>query len=121
MPTDVLSTDVYYLSEYNWERGSLARVAKGNKTMVINTIDGSGNLRALRIPRVKCAYPGERVCIVWEMWKGRNGRGGYRVERKEFPAYYRPAEEIARQGSGPGRVSESKPGILAPWLPQGGK
>jgi len=36
-------------------------------------------------PKEKCAFPNEKVCVVWETWRGVNGRGGYRVERERYP------------------------------------
>jgi len=99
-------TDIYYLSEYNWERGTLISTGKKSHKVLCNPPWLVPHTRY--IPKEKCAFPGESVCVVWEQWKGKNGRGGYRVERVLYPQQRIPAEQISRQhmGGGNGRVSE---------------
>lgn len=92
---------IYYLSDYNWQRGEI--VGGGKKNHKIR--DGYGN--EFYISKEKCAFEGESVCVVWEMWRGVNGRGGYRVERVLYPEHRVPAEKVYRQSSGDGRVNEN--------------
>lgn len=35
----------------------------------------------------KVANEDEMICIVWEMYKGINGRGAYRIERNLYPNF----------------------------------
>lgn len=62
--------------------------ARGPKTLLVDipTLDSSGKEAPyrMRVKREKCVWPYERIAIVWEMWKGRNGRGGYRIERTRY-------------------------------------
>jgi len=105
--------EIYFLSEYNWERGTLIRSA--TKTNLIEYIpDGSGGrLWQQRVKVEKCATPDELVCVVFEEWKGTNGRGGHRVERNLYPSLRVRACNIGRQ-DGLGRVWESSYGVIRP-------
>lgn len=95
---------IYVLSEYNWLPGELLSTNK--KTHKVRfTVPFCLPAERL-IPKEKCAFPHEKVCVVWETWKGKNGRGGYRVERNLYPQQRIPADQIARQSNGPGRVTE---------------
>lgn len=64
-------------------------------------------------PGEKFVYPeklaslDENVVLVWEQWKGVNGRGAYRIERVLYPEYHRPAGTIYRQ-----QVYEKSYGVL---------
>ena len=97
--------NIYFLSEYDWEFGEL--VSEGPVNYKIKTPRAE-----LSVKKAKCAFPKEEVCIVWEMWKGVNGRGGYRVERKLYSTHRVPAELVARQSVGAGRVNETHLGQL---------
>lgn len=96
-----LVKEVYYLSDYNWERGHL--ISEGPKNLKVRSVAWG---HEVRVPKDKCAAPEESVCVVWEMWRGRNGRGGYRVERSKYPEHRVRADQISRQSSGAGRVNE---------------
>lgn len=102
--------DIYYLSEYNWQRGTLVSSGKKNHRIEENRIDQFGKTYQARIyvAKEKCAMPDEIVCVVWETHRGVNGRGGYRVERDLYPAKRIRADQISRQECtyGPGRVVE---------------
>lgn len=82
---------IYYLSDYNWEIGSLL---KENRTTY--QID-CGVYGIKNIKKDKCALPNEMVCVVWETWRGNNGRGGYRVEKQKYGQLLIPAKNVARQ------------------------
>lgn len=75
-------SDIYFLVDYNWELGTLLPT-KSKKNLKIK--DYHGFVRTVAID--KTATPDELVCIVWETWKGVNGRGGYRVERTLYPTH----------------------------------
>jgi hypothetical protein len=65
------------------------------------------------VPKEKCASLEEEVCVVWELWKGRNGRGAYRIERQLYPDKRVPAKNVARQQHQElGRVAETAHGVL---------
>jgi hypothetical protein len=87
--------------DYNWELGEL--VKENSKTYRISC-HHHGYERV--VPKEKCAFPDESVCIVWEIWKGVNGRGGYRVERELYPNRRVKARKISRQSGGIGRITE---------------
>lgn len=100
---------IYFLSEYNWECGEL--ISEGPKNFKIRTFTTPVMRELIRsVPKEKCAFPGEMLCVVWEMWKGRNGRGGYRVEKQMYAADQSVAEKVGRQ-RGTGRVTEIAYGI----------
>lgn len=95
---------VYFLQEYNWEQGICVRV--NSKTYTLQVPPHLGSL-VQKFRKEKCATENESVCVVWETWKGVNGRGGYRVERTLYPQHRLPANQVARQHwQGQGRVEE---------------
>ena len=102
----IVTTPIYFLLDYNWQRGELlpSKGTKNNKVLYYGT--------ELSVKKEKCASPDEKLVIVWEMWKGRNGRGGYRLEREMYKEYAFPSNEIARQHYGNGRVTEDSHGVL---------
>jgi hypothetical protein len=106
---------IYYLSDYNWEGGELVKENRTTYKIRMSYVDGNRNGAICyydkNISKEKCAFPDELVCVVWETWKGVNGRGGYRVERVMYPADRLPAKDVAVQHDtyrlGPtGRVNE---------------
>lgn len=94
--------EIYYLSDYNWERGYIISVGPKN-FKIKNAFCGY----EVRISKNKCALPDESVCVVWETWKGKNGRGAYRVERELYSDLRVRADQVARQ-MGNGRVDEKE-------------
>lgn len=101
---------IYFLSDYNWEKGTI--VGSGKKNYKIHTPNTGMHKEWVRyVPKDKCAQPTESVCVVWETWRGTNGRGGYRVERELYPQHRVPAEQVARQSRGHGRVTEKSFGV----------
>lgn len=101
---------IMLLEEYNWVRGTLVGI--GRKNLKVALPGGVLLPRTVTVPPERCAHPDEPVCIVWETWKGMNGRGTYRVERERYPEHRIPAKEIARQSTGDGRVIEDAPDVL---------
>jgi len=97
---------IYFLSEYNWQKGIL--LAEGSKNYKIH-IPASGwfTAQSKSVAKEKCAFPDEIVCVVWEQWKGKNGRGGYRVEKELYPNDRVRADHVSYQhDNGPGRIDE---------------
>lgn len=86
---------VYYLHSHTWQPGRVKNI--NQKTI---TIDGvfCGSAIRLRIPKERCAHPQEEVALIWELWRGVNGGGAYRVEREQYSEQRRPAKEWKRQG-----------------------
>jgi hypothetical protein len=104
-----MGDDIYFMCDYNWERGEILSEGKKNFKVLCNWGNGK---KAVYIPKEKCAYPTEEVCVVWETWKGKNGRGGYRVERELYPTDRVPATQVHYQHiGGPGRVTETTYGV----------
>lgn len=94
--------EIFFLRDYNWERGYL--INEGPKNLKVkHAVHGY----EVRVPKNKCALPDEIVCIVWEMWRGKNGRGGYRVERMTYTESRVRADNVSRQHVGQGRVVET--------------
>jgi hypothetical protein len=104
-----MTQEIYCLSDYDWEHGTV--ISKGKKNYKVH-FEGRGWIKThdRYVPIEKCALPGESVCVVWEKWRGNNGRGGYRVERELYPEHRVPAEQVGRQ-RGAGRVEESESGV----------
>ena len=105
--------EVYFLYGYDWMRGTLISVGKTNLKIAYSI--GCLSRVERKIPVVKCALPTEQVCVVWETWKGVNGRGGYRVERVLYTPFRVMARNVYTQDShyvSPGRVTESIYGTI---------
>jgi hypothetical protein len=105
---------VYFLQDYNWN--SMPVVQVNRNTVTIRYAVFSGNTLQWEYfdmnKRIdKCAHPKEKVCVVWERWKGVNGRGGYRVDRDLYPDKMVDAEKVDYQHvstrKGSGRVEEA--------------
>jgi hypothetical protein len=100
---------IFYLWDYTWEPGLL--ISEGTRNFKVRMRWQNG-FRDRYFPKEKCAFPDERVCIVWEMWRGTNGRGGYRVERTLYESQQTLASSVGRDMCGPGRLTESSMGVL---------
>lgn len=81
----------YFLYEYRISWGEVVSVGPVNLKIKIN-----GAYTLIR-PRVKCARPDEPVAIIHEQWKGRNGRGGYRLDREQYTDDLIPAKDWMSQ------------------------
>ena len=79
--------EIFVLNDYVFERAVVVS-ARGAKTILVETevlgSDCKMQPYRRRVAREKCVWKHERIAIVWEMWKGRNGRGGYRIERELY-------------------------------------
>lgn len=72
---------IYVLYDYKLESATVV-TAGGKKTMLVE-FDYPAGYRT-RVKREKVAAPTESIAVIWEMWKGCNGRGGYRLERELY-------------------------------------
>lgn len=99
---------VYYLTEYNWHLAHVVKVNKVNIRLKDRVLNVERDIKPDKIATLE-----EKVCVVWECWKGKNGRGGYRVERELYPQWRVPSSHVGRQ-SGAGRVTESQHGVGSP-------
>jgi hypothetical protein len=101
-----MEKEIYFLSEYNWQKGIL--LAEGSKNYKIYIpANGCFLAQTKPVPKEKCAFPDEIVCVVWEQWKGKNGRGGYRVEKELYPNDRVRADRVNYQHvGGLGRLDE---------------
>lgn len=94
---------VKVLEDYNF---NMALVTKINRTTIKirDVFDNEYNVK-----KEKVAELNEKVVIVWERWKGVNGRGSHRIERVLYPEHRRPAKDIPRQVN---RLWESSYGVM---------
>lgn len=98
---------IYFLEDFRWERGLL--VSEGRKNFKIHIPRRACYPEQTKyVAKEKCARPDEKICVVWEQWRGANGRGGYRVERELYPQDRVAAHAVACQSHGPGRVNEQE-------------
>lgn len=105
-----MNKQIYFLWEYNWYAGTI--VSEGPKNIKVDVNIPGFKSHTRSVSKEKCAYPDEKVCVVWETWKGKNGAGGYRVERELYPQNRYPASQVSRQSIGLGRVTEKEYGVL---------
>lgn len=99
-----MSNTIYFLWDYNWLPAKLVRENKKTYTIFVERAGFVSHER--RVPKEKCAFPNELVCVVWERAAGVNGRGAYRVERVLYPNQRIPASQVYRQHCGIGRITE---------------
>lgn len=71
--------DGYILIEYHIFK---AKVLKENKKTYTVSLPTENETR--RVPKDKYVSKATPFCLVWERWKGVNGRGGYRLETKLY-------------------------------------
>lgn len=83
--------DIYFLYDYTLERGVVKSIGRVN----VKITHSFGGIKDLTIPFDKVAEPDEKICVVWEQWKG--GEGGYRLERDLYSKYRIPAKNYPYQ------------------------
>ena len=81
---------VYVQREYRLEPATVVS-ARGAKTVLVE-LDYPEGYRT-RVKREKVAAPEDSIALMWEMWRGVNGRGGYRLERELYPELRKPAKD----------------------------
>jgi hypothetical protein len=100
----------YILVGYDLQVGTIESI--GPKQVKIKT-KFFGPEYVTSVPFDKVAEPDESIAVVWETWKGLNGRGGYRLERELYPEYRRPAKNWPFQSN----VCEDHYGELSKYQP----
>jgi hypothetical protein len=97
MIKDFKADDIcYVLCGYDLERCQVVSVGRARLKVKL-----CSNPQYFFTPRMeKVASSAESIVIVWETWKGKNGRGAYRIEREKYPLHRIPANMVARQPSG---------------------
>ena len=95
---------IYFLDEYRWTQGTV--LSCGPKNVKIQYMFCGQSVDTTK-PKEKCALPDEEIVVVWECWKGRNGRGGYRVERTMYPNERKPAKQLRKAN-----LAESAYGVI---------
>jgi hypothetical protein len=101
---------VYALTEYNFERCQVVSVAKKNIKV---RYSNAWHTYEKYVKVEKVAEANELVCIVGQWWKG-DGLTSSRIERVLYPEQRVPANQIAGQPHGLGRVDEESYGALRP-------
>lgn len=108
---------IYILRDYE-VLSAIVVSARGPKNLLVETPimgpKGESILYRMRVARDHCVFPNHRIAIIWETWKGVNGRGGYRIERelyseKRKPAYVwcnTPAWNFIEEDSDPREVTK---------------
>lgn len=81
---------VFWHMEYDICSG-LARKVNAKGVRVLGP-HGERNIPAARVVRA-----GTPAVLVWEMWKGANGAGGYRWDTSLYPDVHMPVEKIPHQ------------------------
>ena len=90
---------VYFLDEYRLSRGTVVSVGPVNLKIEIMIFQADCSEKPYHFskPHTKCAHPDEQVAIIHEQWKGRNGRGGYRLDREQYTDDLIPAKDWMSQ------------------------
>jgi len=101
---------VYFLDGYDLMYGKVLSI--GKKNIKIDAV-GYGSRYEKYVPFDKVALPNEKIVVVWETWKGSNGRGGYRIERKLYPEYQKMAKDWDHQA----KLSENEYGVSSSYYP----
>lgn len=84
---------IYFLFEYHWQSGRIAVTPRANSKTVVVEYSPWGTLIRTRVKIEKVAFPNDKVCVVWELWRNQNS---YRVERELYPDIRVPASQVSR-------------------------
>ena len=104
---------VMVLCEYNLVPATVAKIGRG-KNIKVEIPAGHGlSAHTKYVPLEKVAEVDEKICIVWEAWRGVNGRGSYRIERELYPDIRREAGDWPYQV----RLTETAYGVWDQNLP----
>ena len=79
-----MNYDGYFLLEYHLFKVRLIRENK--KTFTVYMLpEPFWKAETRRVPKDKYVSKDTPFCVVWEQWKGVNGRGGYRLDTTKYP------------------------------------
>jgi hypothetical protein len=81
---------IYVLSEYNLCKGEVVSINKTTVKVVFQIPWCIPQVKNVKLEKL-CGAD-EEIVIVWEMWKGKNGRGSYRIERDLYREYSHPSK-----------------------------
>lgn len=84
---------VVVLVEYCLYHGVVLKV--NSKTVKVSIPSGQSFCQAAyekNFALAKVAHEDEPIAVIWELWKGVNGRGGYRLDRDMYPDRLMPAK-----------------------------
>jgi hypothetical protein len=109
---------VYVLIDYRFVAATTQKVNKKTLTVELKEHAIPGHVKHSRkIPIEKVARGYEKVAIVWELWKGKNGRGAYRIERELYPQY-QDSLHVWSQKDSFSFIREDAYGVINPyWKP----
>jgi len=88
---------VCYLSDYDFYYGTVEYVGKKIKINRLWPVPNAGKIYD-RISPEKVCSANAQVCVVWETWKGVNGRGAYRIENTLYPKKHKQAYDLRSRG-----------------------
>ena len=107
--TLIVGSEVCFLSDYDFYYGIVEYVGKKIKINCLWPIHYNGkNKNYYRVKPEKVCAASEQVCIVWELWRGVNGRGGYRIERELYPERHMQAYDLRTRENTMAFVLEGK-------------
>jgi hypothetical protein len=96
-PPNVKKGDiVYVLDGYNLMKGEILSIGRKNCKVKIKGY-GHNYFYEKYVPFDKIAEPNESIAVVWETWKGNNGRGAYRIERELYQNKRKKAKDWPHQ------------------------
>lgn len=78
---------VYFRWEYSLINATVVRVNKKTVTLFVQRGGFSDHERKVKFEDI--VLPSEPCVMVWETWKGVNGRGGYRLEKVLYPEHHK--------------------------------
>lgn len=88
-PNVNINDGIYFLYDYTLEKGVVKSIGKKNIKILHHS------LGELYISFDKVSEKDEKICVVWETWRG--GRGGYRIERELYSEHRYPSSEYPFQ------------------------
>lgn len=74
---------VWFLYEYDLVPGVVLRSREKTATILVEAHKGI-EAHTRSVPLEKIVGVEEPFCVVWDLTKGRNGRGSYRIEREKY-------------------------------------
>jgi hypothetical protein len=78
----------FYLLEYSLIPATVVKINK--KSLKIKTQPAWGLISFEKnISPNKFIEANVPFCVVWELWKGKNGRGAYRIETELYPEFHK--------------------------------
>lgn len=92
--------EIRFLSEYNLLHGTVISIGRKNIKISYNNhmnYYNPNDVRMLTKKPEQLALLNEPMCVVWEQWKGVNGRGAYRLEFNLYTQHHLLGKNYPRQ------------------------